>query len=154
MKTNLNFLARQRTGALNRLAGLIVAAVLLTACDTSGALSGDDAAALSFDETVSFLAADLGLSSTETAALSASFAKFGDGDNTDREPGFLWQVAAQLHSTLSDEQKQALYDRIEQAGARRRQGPGAQNGQGGRRGQGGFRPSGPGQNGQSRGVLF
>jgi len=150
MKTNWKNTFGKTTG---HLAGLVLVAVLLSACDTSSALSGDDADTAFTDDTISFLAVDLGLNSSETAALSASFAKFGDGDDADREPGFLWHVAAELHATLTDEQKQALFDRIERAGARRRQGPGAGSGQGGRPGQGGFRPSGPGQNGQRGGAL-
>jgi len=154
MKTNWkNSFGTTIGKTIGRLAGLVLVAVLLSACDASSALSGDDADAAFNDDTISFLAVDLGLSSTETAALSASFAKFGDADDADREPGFLWHVAAELHATLTDEQKQALFDRIEQAGARRRQGPGAAHGPGGRPGQGGFRASGPGQQGPGGGAL-
>jgi len=157
MKTNWN-------NTLSRFTGLILAAVMLTACDTSSALGGDEAEAATFDETISFLAVDLGLTTTETAALADSFAKFGDGGG-DREPGFLWNVAAELHATLSDEQKARLFDRLEQAGARRRQGQQGQRGQGGQGfggpGQGnrpGFGqrqggPSGAQDSGRSRGGL-
>ena len=143
-----------------RLVGLFILTAVLSACDTSGSFSGDDGAdSATFEQTVSFLAADLGLNSTETAALSASFAKFGDGSaDGDREPGFLWRVADNLQATLTDEQKARLFERLEQMRDRGQQGQGmrpGQNGQGqnGQRrpGMGGPGMSGPGGQGQGDG---
>ncbi len=132
---------------LKQFMGRIVVAMLmlttLAACDSSSAVGGLDGTEDSLGETVSLLAADLGLNAQESAALSASFAKFGDLDgDSDREPGFLWRVAAELQATLTDEQKARLFERLEDAGNRRR-GGGANGGiQGRRPGQGG-----PGMNG-------
>jgi len=108
----------------SRLGALAVMLTVLTACDSSSAVGGIDAAGTSLDETVSLIAMDLGFSADETAALSASFAKFGDGDDADamREPGFLWRVAAELQATLTDDQKARLFERLERAGDMRRQG--------------------------------
>ncbi len=125
MRTNWKILA-------GRFLGLIVVVTVLAACDSSGGISGDESGSL--DETVSFLAIDLGLSASETAALSDSFNKFGS-DGGDKDPGFLWYVAADLQATLTDEQKAKLFDRIAQGDARQRRGGG---------GQGGFRPGGHG----------
>jgi Spy/CpxP family protein refolding chaperone len=125
--------------------GMAVLALLLTsltACDSSSAVGGIEGigGGGSLDETVTLLASDLGLSANETAALSASFAKFGDDDvSAMQEPGFLWHVAAELQATLTEEQKARLFERLEQAGQRRRGGPGMQQ-------QGG--PGGPGMSGQ------
>ncbi len=109
----------------------MVVVTVLAACDSASGISGDESGSL--DETVSFLAVDLGLSVSETAALSDSFNKFGS-DGGDKEPGFLWYVAADLQATLTDEQKAKLFDRIAQGDARQRRGGG----------QGGFRPGGHG----------
>lgn len=130
MKTNWKILA-------GRFLSLMVVVTVLAACDSSGGISGDEFVSGSLDETVAFLAVDLGLSASETAAFSDSFAKFGS-DGGDRDPGFLWYVAADLQATLTDEQKAKLFDRIAQADARQRRGGGGQNG------QGGFRPGGHG----------
>ena len=132
--------------------GIAVLALMLTsltACDSSSAVGGIDGSGGggSLDETVTFIAADLGLSASETAALSASFAKFSDDDVAAmREPGFLWHVAAELQATLTDEQKARLFERLEQAGQRRRGAPGMQQ-QGG---QGGPGQRGPGMGGQQQ----
>ena len=121
MKTNAFNQFKQWAGRLTALALMLT---FLTACDSSSAVGGIDAAGTSLDETVSLIAMDLGFSADETAALSASFAKFGDGDDAAamHEPGFLWRVAAELQATLTDEQKARLFERLERAGDMRRQG--------------------------------
>ena len=144
-------------------AGRVVAAALmlttLAACDSSSAVGGIDGDG-SLDATVASIAMDLGFSADETAALSGAFAKFGDSDGGDaaamHEPGFLWQVAAELQATLTDEQKARLFERLKRAGEQRRAGPGA-GGQGMRPGQGfGGQggPGGPGGFGDRRGDAI
>lgn len=142
---------------LKRFASRMTVAVLmltvLAACDSSSAVGGIDGAESSLEETVSFIALDLGLSAQETTALSTSLAKFGGDDDADREPGFLWHVAAELQATLTDEQKERLFARLDRAGDQRRQGGqrGMQQRSGQPGGQGG--PGMGGQNGQ-RGNVF
>jgi len=138
---------------LKRFASRMTVAVLmltvLAACDSSSAVGGIDGTESSLEETVSFIALDLGLSAQETAALSTSLAKFAGDDDADREPGFLWHVAAELQATLTDEQKERLFARLDRAGDQRRQG--GQRGMQQRRGQGG--PGMGGQNGPRGNVL-
>lgn len=141
-------------------AAAMVAVFVLAACDSASGLS--DAASesdnTSMAASISYIMTDLSLSSSESAALRASFAKYGDGDNaTTREPGFLWRVAAELHATLSDEQKAKLYERIEEAGRRNRagelgDGQGMQRGGGPAGGQGqlGMKPGGQRAGGLAR----
>jgi len=147
---------------LGRAAASLVAIVLFAACDSASGLSDTNTESdnASIAASISTIMTDLSLSSSESAALRASFAKFGDGDDAaGREPGFLWRVAAELHATLSDEQKAKLYERIEEAGRKERAGAGSggQGGQGmqgqrpGQGGQGGpgMRPSQGGHGGQA-----
>ena len=138
---------------LKRFASRMTVAVLmltvLAACDSSSAVGGIDGAESSLEETVSFIALDLGLSAQESSALSASLSGLGVGDDPDREPGFLWHVAAELQATLTDEQKERLFARLERAGDQRRQGN--QRGMQRRGGQGG--PGMGGQNGQRGNAL-
>lgn len=130
---------------LKRFASRMTVAVLmltvLAACDSSSAVGGIDGAESSLEETVSFIALDLGLSAQETAALSTSLAKFAGDDDADREPGFLWHVAAELQATLTDEQKERLFARLDRAGDQRRQG--------GQRGMQQQRRGGQGMGGQN-----
>ena len=131
-----------------RLLGLALMLTTLAACDTSSAVGGvDGAGGASLDATVTSIAMDLGFSADETAALSASFAKFSNDDAAAmREPGFLWRVAAELQATLTEEQKARLFERLERAGEQRRQGPQAGGMQMRRPGQDG--PGGPGMGAQ------
>lgn len=127
---------------LGRAAASLVAIVLFAACDSASGLSDTNTESdnASIAASISTIMTDLNLSSSESAALRASFAKFGDGDDAaGREPGFLWRVAAELHATLSDEQKAKLYERIEEAGRKERAGSGSggQGVHGQRSGQGG-----------------
>jgi len=137
-------------------AGRVLAAALmlttLAACDSSSAVGGIDGDG-SLDATVASIAMDLGFSADETAALSASFAKFGDGDDAAamHEPGFLWRVAAELQATLSDEQKARLFERLERASEQRRGGQGMQQRRPSFGGQGG--PGMGGQNGPRGNAL-
>jgi len=136
---------------LKRFASRMSVAILmfnvLAACDSSSAVGGLDGAESSLEETVSFIALDLGLNAQESAALSASMAKFGD-DDADREPGFLWHVAAELQATLTDEQKERLFARLERTGDQRRQGNQRGMQQQQRRGGPGGGQGGPGMGGQ------
>ncbi|MDA0378696.1 MAG: hypothetical protein O2899_04315 [Bacteroidetes bacterium] len=121
MTTNLFSRIQQATA---RIAALALMLTLLAACDSSSAVGGIDASNGSLDDTVALIATDLGFSAEESAALSASFAKFSTGsdDPAMHEPGFLWRVAAELQTTLTDEQKARLFERLERAGDQRRQG--------------------------------
>ena len=156
MTTNSLFqsnMASRIQQATARIAVLAFMLTFLAACDSSSAVGGIDASNGSLDDTVALIAMDLGFSAEESAALSASFAKFSDGDDasTMHEPGFLWRVAAELQTTLTDEQKARLFERLERAGDQRRQaGPNGgimqqrrQGGQGGPGGPNMGEPQGP-----------
>ena len=133
---------------LSRIATSLMLVLFLTACDTSSSLSGDDDSG-SLAESVSFLVSDLGLSASETAALTDSFAKFG-GDS-DKDPGFLWYVAAEMQATLTEEQKARLFQRLEQSNDRR-QGPGMRPGGQQRPNGQGMRQGKPGQDSNGGGI--
>ncbi len=134
-----------------RLMALVIMLTTLAACDSSTGVGGLDAAeSFSIDDTVMSIALDLGLSAEETAVLSASFAKFGDGSlDGDKAPGFLWHVAAELHATLSEEQRARLFERLERAGDQRHRGGQGVQQQHSRRGG----PSMGGQNGPRGNAL-
>ncbi|NQV72626.1 hypothetical protein HQ496_05845 [bacterium] len=154
MKTNININMNrigQRFFAL-LLAPLLLSSLFLAACDSTSGLSGDDEATTSLAQSVSFIASDLGLTSSESATLSASMARHaGDGSAVSQEAGYLWRVAAELQATLSDEQKAALFERIELAGQRDRQ-AGMQQGPGnGMKGPGGAQRM---QQGQGQGGAL
>ena len=84
--------------------GLMLAG--LTACDT--VTNGDDFN----DPELAFLTAtlseELGLSASQQGSIAETFRAY---DRQDREPGFLWNVAADLQASLSDEQKETLLNR-------------------------------------------
>ena len=147
MKTNSLFqsnMASRIQQATARIAVLAFMLTFLAACDSSSAVGGIDASNASLDDTVALISLDLGFSAEESAALSASFAKFSDGDDASmKEPGFLWRVAAELQTTLTDEQKARLFERLERAGNQRRQG-GPNGGMMQQRRQGPGGPGGPG----------
>ena len=89
--------------------GLFVALILagsLAACDSTSALDEGTTS----DETLELFAADLSselaLSSDQQVALSASIAQHGAAGAMD--PGFLWRLAAELSTTLSDTQIDSL----------------------------------------------
>ena len=156
MKTNRNINMNrigQRFFAL-LLAPLLLSSLFLAACDSTSGLSGDDEATTSLAQSVSFIASDLGLTSSESATLSASMARHaGDGSAVSQEAGYLWRVAAELQATLTDEQKAKLFERIEQAGQRDRQ-AGMQQGPGnGMKGPGGAQRMQQGQ-GQGQGGAL
>ncbi len=89
--------------------GLFVALILagsLAACDSTSALEEGTTS----DETLELFAAELSselaLSSDQQVALSASIAQHGAAGAMD--PGFLWRLAAELSTTLSDAQIDSL----------------------------------------------
>ncbi|MBO6576313.1 MAG: hypothetical protein JJ896_16500 [Rhodothermales bacterium] len=84
----------------------LIIAGTLAACDSTTALTED-----SFDEEVltaftAELTADLALSSSQQSALNTTAARFAN-DGAD-DPGFLWRLAAELATTLTDAQKDSL----------------------------------------------
>lgn len=88
---------------------MIVATFALTACDSSNALleadtdvSGDQITA------IAGLSDQLNLTGTQSQAINDIVAKQGE-----RTPGTLWYVAAELQSTLNDEQKATLLEGLE-----------------------------------------
>ncbi len=129
---------------------VIATAMLISACDSSNGFESSDIESEDLDQTVAFLALDLGLNATGSRALSGAFAQH---EGQSHEPGFLWRVAADLQQRLTEEQKQKLFDRYENI----RSAPGAGLGQGGRGqgqpGQGRQGPGGFGQQGQGPGHM-
>jgi Spy/CpxP family protein refolding chaperone len=110
-------------------AGLLALGV--AACDSA---SGLDTASNS--EALQALASELGMSAADMAEISASFSSVDPETGEIRDPGELWRLAAQLHSTMSDEQIERLMQR---AAEMRMQRPGMRPGRPGMR---------PGQQGQ------
>lgn len=84
--------------------------LFLTACDSNSALTGDsqeDEVALLVDG----LASDLGLSGSELTEVKGIVEKHGQGN---QEPGFLWNMAAELQQNLTEQQKERLFARLRQ----------------------------------------
>lgn len=87
----------------------------LAACDAAGP---DDTTTLDDAElraVVTELSTDLDLSATQASAVQASFAQHQTGD---RQPGYLWYVAADLQQALTDEEKARLFAKAETQRAR------------------------------------
>lgn len=88
---------------------LILGLVLITglaACDTTNTnneLGDQELAQLS-----SFLTNELALTSAQQDDVNTSFARYGE--RGDRTPGYMWTVAADLQATLTDEQKESLFN--------------------------------------------
>ncbi len=98
--------------SMNRmlLAGLFFSLFAFTACDSSNALleSGDSSADLA--PSVANLSENLSLTEVQSQEISEVIAKRGEN-----QPGTLWYVAAELQSSLTEDQKEALFAKIDQA---------------------------------------
>lgn len=84
--------------------------LILSACDSTPSAQ-QEAASLkdaSFESVVSNLTSDLSLNATQSNGLRAVFSK-----NETQAPGGLWYAAKSLQSTLSDTQKEHLFDAVQ-----------------------------------------
>lgn len=92
--------------------GVLLLAVTLAGCDSSGgALTSDNTGDSS--ESYALLTADLGLSAADATSIASRVDGFTTASVDAPEPGFLWELAAEIHASLSDEQLEQLLDRIE-----------------------------------------
>lgn len=102
----------------------LLLAVTVSACDSSNSIDSEESSdTYDINQSVSFIASDLGLDAESAEILAASF---DEHEGRSHEPGFLWQVAAEIQGRLSDEQKELLLERISN-----RPGPGAEGHNGG-----------------------
>ncbi|MFT4604179.1 MAG: hypothetical protein ACI9W4_000907 [Rhodothermales bacterium] len=128
--------------------GLFVALILagsLAACDSTSALEEGTTGDAALELFAADLSTELALSGDQQAALSASIAQNGAAGAMD--PGFLWRLAAELSTTLSDAQidslingrgaRQALRDAFgDRTSGDRNMGPPQRDGNGNDRGPG------------------
>jgi len=82
----------------------------LAACDSTSP-SGEDTASDELAALESTLTQELGLSGTQQQTLATTMDRLADRHYA---PGLLWELAAELQATLSDEQKQRLFERTDQ----------------------------------------
>ena len=83
--------------------------ITLAACDSSTAPDAEqELAALSADALEVDLTQSLSLSNEQQNDIQGVRNRF---DGQEHEPGYLWTLAAELQATLTDEQKQELFDR-------------------------------------------
>ncbi len=61
------------------------------------------------------LESDLSLSGKSTKNLRSALGRHGNGGERDRDPGFLWKVAAELQQTLTDKEKNRIFAKLEEA---------------------------------------
>lgn len=125
----------------------LVFAVTFSACESPTAANEDDAFGdATLQELSESLSADLNLSPAQQQDMNEALARLGGSNNPggDRDPGFLWELAAELQATLTDEQLERLLERASNRGGQG--GPGGAGFDRGRGGQGGF--GGPGGRGQ------
>ena len=84
--------------------------ITLAACDSSTAPDAEqELAAQTADALEADLTQTLGLSTEQQGDLQGVRNRF---DGQEHEPGYLWTLAAELQATLTDEQKQELFDRV------------------------------------------
>ena len=57
---------------------------------------------------------DLNLSDKSARNLRSALSRHGRGGERDREPGFLWKLAAELQQTLTEEEKNNIFARLEE----------------------------------------
>ena len=57
---------------------------------------------------------DLNLSDKSARNLRSALSRHGTGGERDREPGFLWKLAAELQQTLTEEEKNNIFARLEE----------------------------------------
>ncbi len=103
------------------MSGLLALVVVFafTACDSPTAALEEDEPATETTDEMSALAEALVTDLNLTASEAASVTRMMTGqDEHGREPGFLWYVAADLQTTLTDEQKERLFDLVAQYGER------------------------------------
>lgn len=132
-------------GRLSRQVPAVWLGVLLVAvvgCDSSGGVRATDDLDDS-SESYALLTADLGLSSEDATSIASKMDGFGATSVDAPDPGFLWELAAEIHASLSEEQLDRLMARIEAADGGFARGPGGGMRRGGGQGQGsGMRPGG------------
>ncbi|HIB03119.1 MAG TPA: hypothetical protein EYO21_04755 [Candidatus Marinimicrobia bacterium] len=58
---------------------------------------------------------DLNLSDNSIKNLRSALSRHGRGGERDRDPGFLWKLAAELQQTLTEEEKNKIFSRLEDA---------------------------------------
>lgn len=120
----------------------------LTACDTATGVNETDVDGFSSEDLTTLSATlntELSLTASQTRTVNATMDSLRGIAHT---PGFLWYMAAHLQATLTDEQKQRLFERTEsiEGGARFRH-LGGFEGAGDFQGLGDFRPEGGGNGG-------
>jgi len=57
---------------------------------------------------------DLNLSEKSTNNLRSALGRHGMGGEVDRDPGFLWKLAAELQQTLTEEEKNNIFTKLEE----------------------------------------
>ena len=106
MKTHKSIIHHHR--ALT--AGLLVCLFAFSACDSSNGLLESGAADSDLAPSVATLSEQLQLTESQSEEINAVLAKRGEN-----EPGTLWYVAAELQSTLTDDQKTELFENMQEA---------------------------------------
>ncbi len=87
---------------------ILLLGVALAACDSQSPVENEaDTTEQAVAELTSELSQDLSLSGSQQQALQGAVDR---NRHRMHEPGFLWTLAAELQATLSDEQKQRLFD--------------------------------------------
>ena len=61
------------------------------------------------------LETDLGLSGASAKKVRSALGRHGNGGQWDKDPGFLWKLAAELQEKLSDEEKAKIFARMERS---------------------------------------
>ena len=97
---------------MNRMlfAGLFFSLFVFAACDSSNALLESGAGSEALSPSVASLSENLSLTEGQSQEISEVIAKRGEN-----QPGTLWYVAAELQSSLTEDQKEELFAKIDEA---------------------------------------
>lgn len=91
---------------------LIIVILFLAGCENPFSANEIQLDSSELEQFSSDLEIELGLSSKNTKTLKKALGRHGGKGRWDKDPGFIWKLAAELQETLSDEAKEKIFYRL------------------------------------------
>tara|TARA_B100001750_G_C15510338_1_gene603191 strand:+ start:1983 stop:2936 length:954 start_codon:yes stop_codon:yes gene_type:complete len=91
---------------------LIIVLLFLAGCENPFSPNEIQLDSSELEQFSSDLEIELGLSGKNTKTLRKALGRHGSKGRWEKDPGFIWKLAAELQETLSDEAKEKVFDRL------------------------------------------
>ena len=95
-----------------KLTVLLMISLLLAGCENPFSANEIQLDSSELEQFSSDLEIELGLSSKNTKTLRKALGRHGGKGRWEKDPGFIWKLAAELQETLSDEGKEKIFYRL------------------------------------------